>query len=76
MSLEKENTLKALGAFRFYSDGLTLTLDAIPGAEVVRTPTEAPHHSPLSNLGRAKSLCKEIEHAVMLNQYGNTNSEC
>lgn len=44
------------------------------GAEVIRTPTEAAHDSPDSNLGRASALLKEIPHAVMLNQYDNSNS--
>lgn len=44
------------------------------GAEIIRTPTEAPHDSPESNLGRAESLLKEIPDSVMLNQYGNPNS--
>lgn len=44
------------------------------GAEVIRTPTEAAHDSPDSNLGRAESLLKEIPNAVMLNQYDNPNS--
>jgi hypothetical protein len=46
------------------------------GAEIIRTPTEAAHDSPESNLGRAATLLKEIPNAVMLNQYGNPNSEC
>ncbi|KAK4058544.1 cystathionine beta-synthase [Microbotryomycetes sp. JL221] len=53
MSIEKENTMKALGA------------------EIIRTPTEAPHDSPESNIGKAKTLLQEIPYAVMLNQYDN-----
>ncbi|KAK4053539.1 cystathionine beta-synthase [Microbotryomycetes sp. JL201] len=53
MSIEKENTMRALGA------------------EIIRTPTEAAHDSPDSNIGRAKTLLQEIPHAVMLNQYDN-----
>lgn len=45
------------------------------GAEVIRTPTEAAHDSPDSNLGRAESLLKEIPNAVMLNQYDNPDSK-
>lgn len=45
------------------------------GAEIIRTPTEAAHDSPESNLGRAQSLLKEIPDSVMLNQYDNPNSE-
>lgn len=41
------------------------------GAEIIRTPTEAPHDSPESNIGRAATLLKEIPNAVMLNQYDN-----
>lgn len=45
------------------------------GAEVVRTPTEAAHDSPFSNLGKAKSLLLEIPNSIMLDQYGNDDSE-
>lgn len=45
------------------------------GAELIRTPTEAAHDSPDSNLGRAQTLLKEIPNAVMLNQYDNPNSK-
>jgi cystathionine beta-synthase len=41
------------------------------GAKIIRTPTEAPHDSPDSNMGKAKSLVSEIHNAVMLDQYGN-----
>ncbi len=41
------------------------------GAEVVRTPTEAPHTSPESQFGRAQALAAEIPGAVMPNQYFN-----
>ncbi|KAG8894240.1 cystathionine beta-synthase, partial [Tulasnella sp. 403] len=56
MSLEKEVTLRALGA------------------EIVRTPTEAPSHSPESNLGVAKRLEKTIPGGIILNQYENPNN--
>ncbi|SCV67706.1 BQ2448_5317 [Microbotryum intermedium] len=56
MSIEKENTMVALGA------------------ELIRTPTEAAHDSPDSNIGKAKQLLKEIPNAVMLNQYDNENN--
>lgn len=45
------------------------------GAEIIRTPTDAAHDSPFSNIGKAKELLKGIEGAVMLDQYGNENSE-
>ncbi|KAI5475460.1 hypothetical protein MNV49_001351 [Pseudohyphozyma bogoriensis] len=44
------------------------------GAEIIRTPTDAPHDSPLSNIGKAKELLKEIPGAVMLDQYSNLNN--
>lgn len=56
MSLEKEVTLRALGA------------------EIVRTPTEAPSQSEHSNLGVAMRLEKLIPHGVILNQYDNPNN--
>lgn len=56
MSLEKEVTLRALGA------------------EIVRTPTEAPSQSEESNLGVAKRLQKLIPHGVILDQYNNPNN--
>jgi len=56
MSLEKEVTLRALGA------------------EIVRTPTEAPSWSEESNLGVAKRLEKTIPGGIILNQYENPNN--
>jgi len=56
MSLEKEVTLRALGA------------------EVVRTPTEAPSNSEESNIGVAKRLQKLIPGGVILCQYDNENN--
>lgn len=56
MSLEKEVTLRALGA------------------EIVRTPTEAPSESPESNIGVAKRLRDIIPGGVVLDQYNNPNN--
>ena len=56
MSLEKEVTLRALGA------------------QVVRTPTEAPWDSPESHIGVALRLQRETPHAVILDQYRNINN--
>lgn len=56
MSLEKEVTLRALGA------------------EVVRTPTEAPSLSEESNIGVANRLQKLIPGGVILDQYSNVNN--
>ncbi|KAF8325795.1 tryptophan synthase beta subunit-like PLP-dependent enzyme [Cantharellus anzutake] len=53
MSLEKEITLRALGA------------------EIIRTPTEAPSESEESNIGVAKRLQKLIPGGVILDQYNN-----
>lgn len=39
------------------------------GATLIRTPTEAAHDSPLSNMGKAAQLLKDIPDSVMLNQY-------
>jgi len=44
------------------------------GAEVVRTPTEAPWDSPESHIGVAKRLQHEIPHGIILDQYGNVNN--
>ncbi|KAL8276619.1 hypothetical protein RQP46_010968 [Phenoliferia psychrophenolica] len=44
------------------------------GAEIIRTPTEAAHDSPDSNMGRANTLLQEIPNAVMLDQYGNPDN--
>ncbi|CAE7228163.1 unnamed protein product [Rhizoctonia solani] len=56
MSMEKELTMRALGA------------------EIIRTPTAAASHSPLSNLGVAKRLKDAIPNAVILDQYSNPNN--
>jgi len=44
------------------------TMQAL-GATIIRTPTEAPHDSPESNIGKAKQLLKDIPNSVMLDQY-------
>ena len=44
------------------------------GAEIIRTPTEAPHDSPESLLGVAKRLHEEIEDSVIPDQYNNPNN--
>jgi len=44
------------------------------GAEVVRTPTEAPWDSPESHIGVAKRLQREIPHGIILDQYRNVNN--
>jgi len=44
------------------------------GAEVVRTPTEAPWDSPESHIGVANRLQREIPHAIILDQYRNVNN--
>lgn len=41
------------------------------GAEIIRTPTEAPSHSPESHIGVAKRLQKELPNAHILDQYSN-----
>ena len=56
MSLEKEQTIIALGA------------------RVVRTPTEAAHDDPRSNISVATRLASELPNAVMLDQYRNANN--
>ncbi|KAF8316683.1 PALP-domain-containing protein [Clavulina sp. PMI_390] len=56
MSLEKEVTLRALGA------------------EIVRTPTEAPSTSPESNIGVAERLKHLIPGGVVLDQYNNPHN--
>lgn len=56
MSLEKEVTLRALGA------------------EIVRTPTEAPSESDESNIGVARRLQKLIPGGIVLDQYNNPNN--
>lgn len=47
-----------------------VTLEAL-GAEIIRTPTEAPSHSPESHIGVALRLQKEIPNAHILDQYAN-----
>lgn len=49
------------------SDEKVNTLKAL-GAEIIRTPTEAPSSSPESNIGVAWRLSKEIPNAVVLDQ--------
>ncbi|KAM0749192.1 cysteine synthase [Meredithblackwellia eburnea MCA 4105] len=44
------------------------------GAEIIRTPTEAAHDSPESNMGKAAQLVRDIPGAVMLDQYGNEDN--
>lgn len=46
------------------------TMEAL-GAEIVRTPTEAPSDSPESNFGVAKRLLTEIPNSHMLDQFKN-----
>lgn len=68
------------GAIRGYRVIITLpqkmshekqvTLEAL-GAEIIRTPTEAPSHSPESHIGVALRLQKEIPNAHILDQYAN-----
>ncbi len=41
------------------------------GAEIIRTPTEAPSHSPESHIGVAIKLQKELPRAHILDQYSN-----
>ena len=41
------------------------------GAEIIRTPTEAPSHSPESHIGVALRLQKELPNAHILDQYVN-----
>ncbi len=44
------------------------------GAEIVRTPTEAPHDSPESLIGVAHRLNEEIENSVIPDQYANPDN--
>lgn len=44
------------------------------GAEIVRTPTEAPHDAPESLLGVAKRLNEEIENSIIPDQYKNPDN--
>lgn len=46
------------------------TMEAL-GAEIIRTPTEAPSDSPESNFGVAKRLVRELPNAHMLDQFRN-----
>ena len=41
------------------------------GAEIIRTPTEAPSHAPESHIGVALKLVKELPNAHILDQYAN-----
>ncbi|EPZ36305.1 cystathionine beta-synthase [Rozella allomycis CSF55] len=41
------------------------------GAEIIRTPTEAPYDSPESHIGVAKRLNQEIPNSIILDQYAN-----
>lgn len=45
------------------------------GAVIIRTPTEAAHDSPDSNIGKAKQLIEELPNAVMLDQYTSAHSQ-
>lgn len=76
MSREKANTMAALvsAARRGHPHIAECGLPS-QGAEIIRTPTEAAHDSPLSNMGKARELLQSIPHAVMLDQYGNPDSE-
>lgn len=47
-----------------------VVLEAL-GAEIIRTPTEAPSHSPESHIGVALRLNKEIPNSHILDQYSN-----
>jgi len=44
------------------------------GAEIIRTPTEAPHDAPESLLGVAKRLNEEIDNSVIPDQYKNPDN--
>lgn len=44
------------------------------GAEIIRTPTEAPWDSPESHIGVAKKLQKELPRAHILDQYSNPSN--
>ena len=50
-----------------------VTLEAL-GAEIIRTPTEAPSHSPESHIGVALKLQKELPNAHILDQYANPSN--
>jgi cystathionine beta-synthase len=47
-----------------------VVLEAL-GAEIIRTPTEAPSHSPESHIGVALRMQKELKNAHILDQYSN-----
>lgn len=51
----------------------SMTLEAL-GAEVVRTPTKEAWDSPLSHIGVAKKLAKELPNAFILDQYENLSN--
>ncbi|SPO25754.1 related to CYS4 - cystathionine beta-synthase [Ustilago trichophora] len=55
------------------SDEKVNTLRAL-GAEVIRTPTEAAHDDPRSNIMVARRLAKSMPDAVILDQYNNLNN--
>jgi len=44
------------------------------GAEIIRTPTEAPHDSPESLIGVARRLNQEIDGSVIPDQYANPDN--
>ena len=50
-----------------------IVLEAL-GAEIIRTPTEAPHDAPESLLGVAKRLNEEIADSVIPDQYKNPDN--
>jgi cystathionine beta-synthase/cysteine synthase A len=50
-----------------------VVLEAL-GAEIVRTPTEAPWDSPESHIGVASKLNREILNSHILDQYGNPDN--
>jgi cystathionine beta-synthase len=50
-----------------------VTLAAL-GAQIIRTPTEAPSHSPESHIGVAKRLNQEIARSHILDQYSNASN--
>jgi len=50
-----------------------VVLEAL-GAEIIRTPTEAPWNSPDSHIGVAKKLNKEIKNSHILDQYKNPDN--
>src|SRR2546423_7346142 len=50
-----------------------LTMEAL-GAEIIRTPTEAAHDDPRSNISLAKRLAEEMPNAYMPDQYSNPSN--